>query len=136
MARVRRDEEAAGVAEAEERKGRMKDKIATMKGEETKKEDDTIYDPRGNVNLFRREELAEAARTGGLTEEEAKVRDAKEYREKRKLGLFANRVPIRNPPEPWFAAPRKRTFEEMREKRLERERSEAKRAARVLKSKR
>lgn len=168
MARVRQDEEKAAAEEAQAeqaaKRSGMAAKIERMKGAAATTEDRTLYDAGGHVNLFTREENREAARTGGLTDEEARRRDEIETRALRKLGLFAAPVSLTEAvrDEPWYARPpsaeppvqarepplpeegpkrkkkRKRPdeewFAELRRRRLEREANEAKRAARLRSS--
>lgn len=112
IARVRRDEEtarkAAQSSARDEKRERMGQAIDRMKGSSaTSEADRTLYDARGHVNFFTREERLEASMTGGLTEEEKIERDEQENKRRRKLGMFAAPVPLKDvaASEPWYSRP-------------------------------
>lgn len=113
IARVRRDEEAARKAAEsttrDEQRQRMGQAISRMKGSSAKSEEDrTLYDARGHVNLFTREERLEASMTGGLTEEEKVEQDEQNIKRRRKLGMFAAPVPLKDAAasDPWYSRPK------------------------------
>ena len=76
-----------------------RDKKATKR----KRPDAPDVDARGHVNFFAREERAAAAALGGKTAEEHAEDEAKDAREKRKLGFFAAPVALKAPEGPWYA---------------------------------
>jgi len=76
-----------------------RDKKATKR----KRPDAPDVDARGHVNFFAREERAAAAELGGKTAEEHAEDEAKDAREKRKLGFFAAPVALKAPEGPWYA---------------------------------
>ena len=110
-ARVAADEEQAAIdaanaqfeAVAEQAKQNLQSLRARAAANGEMPPPSTIAAEEGHVNFFAREERAAAAELGGKTAEEHAEDEAKDAREKRKLGFFAAPVALKAPEGPWYA---------------------------------